>query len=140
MRKQYDDLYDRARPVSKKHPPMSRLDRAAQFAPFAALTGYEEQLSETGRLTDRRVVLDDCELERLDVAFQELSDALSSSTEGVAVRLLYFVKDERKEGGAYREFRGRCLKIDTYERCLRFAGAVGISLEDIYELEVCHED
>ena len=98
--KKYSDIIDLPHHVSTKHPHMSPEDRAAQFSPFAALTGYDDAIRETGRLTERRVELDDEELARLDEKFHILQEHLE---EQPVVRFTYFKPDMRKEGGAVLE-------------------------------------
>ena len=83
-------------PVSKKHPQMPLLDRAAQFAPFAALTGYGEAVTETARLTDSKIELDEGEIERINAKISYLIDNLKNVP---TVELTYFVPDKKKKGG-----------------------------------------
>lgn len=119
----YDDIIDLPRPVSEKHPPMSLRDRAAQFAPFAALTGYEDAIDETARLTDSPVELTEEAKEALDRRLRRLRHRLEEE-DGVSVILTYFIPDLRKEGGLYRtapirvtgtdEVGGALLRADGY--------------------------
>ena len=94
----YDDIINLPHHVSTRHPQMSMYDRAAQFSPFAALTGYDDAIQETGRLTEQKIELDEETLEKLDERFQILQEHLGEQPE---VRFTYFKPDERKEGGAY---------------------------------------
>ena len=103
MRRDYSDIIDRERPVSKKHPPMDRMMRAAQFAPFAALTGHDEAVRETARLTQEEIELDEYEV------------AEHKDTE---VAVVHFVKDAKKEGGAYVKDTGILKKIDEHTHTL----------------------
>lgn len=107
----YDDIINLPHHVSTKHPQMSLLDRAAQFSPFAALTGHEEAIEETARLTDERMELDENTIEMLDVRLQFLKDRL---TEKPIVELSYFLPDEKKQGGSYETMTGTVKKIDLY--------------------------
>ncbi|MDD3336464.1 MAG: hypothetical protein PHI98_13275 [Eubacteriales bacterium] len=94
----YDDIIHLKRPISQRHPPMSIQNRAAQFAPFAALTGHESAIIETARLTDRRITLTEEEKQRLNdklLLIQEQSDDFAD------VLITYFVPDPKKAGGAY---------------------------------------
>ena len=94
----YDEILSLPHHVSKTRPQMPMSDRAAQFAPFAALTGYDSAIKETGRLTDERIELDEEALTALDMKYQLLMDALN---EAPKVTITYFQPDERKAGGKY---------------------------------------
>ena len=89
---------------------MSLHDRAAQFSPFAALTGYSAAIAETGRLTDSRVILDEYEMARVDDALQKLQELLPQKP---VASITYFVPDERKAGGAYQMIHGTVKRIDA---------------------------
>ena len=114
--KKYEDIIGLSRPVSKKHPPMSRENRAAQFAPFAALTGFEGAIKETAQKT----FLD----EKLKVLLREKTPALFT----------YFQKDEQKEGGAYITVSGIVKKTDAYTHKIVLEDGTGICVEDILEI------
>lgn len=118
MTGEYEDIIHLPHHVSSKRPQMSMLDRAAQFSPFAALTGYDDAIQETGRLTEQKIELDEETLEKLDERFQILQEHLCEQPE---VRFTYFKPDERKEGGAYLTVSGIVRKIKLYERksCFR---------------------
>ena len=110
----YDDILDCPHHVSSVHPPMPLIDRAAQFAPFSALTGYEEVVKEEARLTEQRVELDEEELERLDQSLQYLKKRLQDDREtNPDVKITYFCADQKKEGGQskiscrFHDYRGR---------------------------------
>ena len=115
--KRYDDIIDLPHHVSLSRPHMERSDRAAQFSPFAALTGYESAVKETARLTEQRVELDENEREALDKKQAVLAARLGEQPE---ITVTYFVADERKEGGSYVTARGRVKKIQRYEGMLIF--------------------
>ncbi len=100
---EYDDLIYLPHPVSRKHPPMSAMDRAAQFSPFSALTGYEAVLREAGRLTDSRAELSEYSRDILDQKQQILLDAAPTHPE---ITITYFIPDRRKQGGAYGTLMG----------------------------------
>ncbi len=122
-RGKYVDILFLPRPTSKKHPPMDRSVRAAQFSPFAALTGYEAAIRETGRLTDRFVELEEYERSLLDQALHQLKQRLQEcSRQGQAewpmVVITYFQPDDRKEGGTYVQTSGAVRRIDEYRRVL----------------------
>ena len=99
MSGKYDDIINLPHPTSQNHPRMSLHDRAAQFSPFAALTGHHAAIAETGRLTDQRIELDESEIARVDAALQHLQELLP---ERPTVSITYFVPDERKNGGSYQ--------------------------------------
>ena len=94
----YSDIINLPHPESRTHPRMPRSDRAAQFAPFAALTGYDDAVAEAGRLTSSKIELDENELERLDRALAYLTEHQAAHP---AVTVTYFVPDDKKSGGAY---------------------------------------
>ena len=126
----YDDILYCKRPVSKKHPPMSMLERAAQFSPFAALSGYDEAVSETARLTEKRIELGEDDKHLLSEKLSRLSN-LQSPTAAVT----YFVKDSRKEGGEYRTETGVIKKIKAYEQTVCFQSSAEIPFSDILSIE-----
>lgn len=107
--RRYDDMIDLPRPESGKHPRMSRLARAAQFSAFAALTGYEDYISEEGRLTDSRGELDEDEKNLLDLKLRILEENAERSPE---ITVTVFVPDRTKSGGKYVTETGRFKKID----------------------------
>ena len=128
----YDDIIRLPRPVSAVHPPMPIYDRAAQFAPFKALSGYEDDAAETARLTDRRIEPDESSVAALDAKLRWLGERLSASPE---VRVTYFLADERKEGGAYRSVTGRVKKLDALAGTLTLQGGEIIPFADIAALD-----
>ena len=130
-RGEYDDIIDLPRPKSK-HEPMPMSDRAAQFSPFAALTGYEDAIDETARLTDARVELGESAVEELERALAGIAAHIS---ERPAVTVTYFVPDERKSGGAYVTRTGSLKRIDELERELVFADGTRIAVGDIVSIE-----
>ena len=103
----YEDIVNLPHHVSQVHPPMPMENRAAQFAPFSALTGYNEAVAESARLTDNRIELSDTVLEELDRKMEILPDT--------EVKIIYFEPDKRKNGGAYRELTGKIRKLEMGE-------------------------
>ena len=132
MSDQYDDIINLPHHVSKTRPQMSMLDRAAQFSPFAALTGHDAAIKETGRLTDEKVDLGEEEKEVLDRKQLFLMEKLS---ERPALTVTYFVPDEKKAGGAYVTRSGNLKKIDAFERWMQLIDGTKIPLDDILEIE-----
>ena len=132
MKDQYDDIINLPHHVSKTRPQMSMLDRAAQFSSFAALTGYDAAIKETGRLTDEKVNLSEEEKEALDRKQQILLEKLADHP---ALTVIFFVPDEKKSGGAYVTKRGKLKKIDEFERLMQLADGTKIPLDDVAEIE-----
>lgn len=133
MSGKYDDMIHLPHHVSQRHPPMSRQDRAAQFSPFAALTGLDTALQETARLTDRRVTLDEYEQAALDAKLQKLRDSIADHPR---VTVTYFVEDAFKEGGAYRTAAGTARKFAENETVLMLTDGEVIPVADILSLEM----
>lgn len=129
----YSDIVSLPHPVSVTHPRMSRHDRAAQFAPFAAVVGHEEAAAETARLTDRRVELDESELERLERKWQWFC---AHAPERPSVTITYFQKDKQKDGGAYCTAVGVVDKIDSAKGRITLSQGQTIPLADIVDLVV----
>lgn len=132
MRERYHDIIDLPHHVSATHPQMARLDRAAQFAPFAALTGYEAAVEEMARLTDRHIELDESAKAALDERLQFLQGHIGDETE---VTITYFMPDKKKVDGAYIEASGTVKKIDGYERALIMCDGTKIPIDEILQIE-----
>lgn len=131
MSGKYDDIIGLSRPVSARHIPMSRYDRAAQFSPFAALTGYDGVIEETARLTDRQVELDEGGKAELDEKLREIQEHIADMPQ---ITVTYFREDGRKDGGAYITVSGRVKKIDQYSQTLVFMDGSGIDIGQIYQI------
>ena len=119
--------------VSKTRPQMPMSDRAAQFAPFAALTGYDSAIKETGRLTNERIELDEDALTALNVKYQFLMDALDEEPE---IKITYFKPDERKAGGEYVSAIGAVKKVDDFERLITMQDGTRIPMDDVYDMSI----
>ena len=132
MNGKYDEIMGLPRHVSKTRPQMPMSDRAAQFAPFAALTGYDSAIKETGRLTDERIELDEGALTALNMRYQLLMDALDEEPE---VEITYFKPDERKAGGKYVSAVGAVKKIDDFERRITMQDGAKIPMDDVLSIE-----
>jgi hypothetical protein len=128
----YDDIIHLPHHVSAKHPQMPALDRAAQFSPFAALTGYETAIAETARLVDRRIELDENRKEELDEKLQMAREQLALEPE---IAVTYFVPDAKKDGGAYVQTIGIIKKLDDIGQRIFMKDGTVIPICDIYGLE-----
>lgn len=128
----YDDMIDMPHHVSTKHPQMPLHDRAAQFSPFAALTGYDDAIAETARLTDCRIELSETDLDRLNLKWQMIMEHIS---ERPAVTITYFVPDSKKEGGKYVSVSGCVKKIDEYEQTVTMTDGKKIPLPEVIRLD-----
>ena len=132
MNGKYDKIMGLPHHVSKTRPQMPMSDRAAQFAPFAALTGYDAAIKETGRLTDERIELDVEALSALDMKYQLLMEALDEAPE---VTITYFQPDERKAGGKYVSAVGAVKKIDDFERRITMQDGTKIPMDDVLSID-----
>ena len=128
----YGDMLYMTYPFQTDRPRMNRADRAAQFSPFAALTGYDAAIKETGRLTDEKVNLSEEEKEALDRKQQILMEWLGDYP---ALTITFFVPDEKKSGGAYMTKSGNLKKIDVFERVMLLTDGTKIPLDDVVEIE-----
>ena len=128
----YADIINLPHHVSATRPQMSMMDRAAQFSPFAALTGYDAAIKETGRLTDEKIEMDEETLNILNMKFQILAHSLDDEPE---VTFTYFKPDERKAGGAYLTASGVVKKIDDFERMIVMRNGMKMPMGDILNIE-----
>ena len=127
----YDDIIDLPHHISKKHPQMSLEARAAQFAPFAALTGYDDAVKETARLTNERIDLDEEAKMMLDAKLQVIREQLS---EKPLVTITYFVPDAKKYGGKYVTTNGNVKKIDDYKHLIILDNSLEIPIDEIIDI------
>ena len=128
----YDDILSLPHHVSETHPRMPMLSRAAQFSPFAALTGYDAAIEETARLTDERRELTEEEQHRISERLRRLQERIR---ERPPVKLTYFRPDERKEGGAHLSVSGRARRLDEVSGVLELEDGQRIPFGDILSLE-----
>ncbi len=131
MNHPYKDILYMPHPTSKKHPRMSMLDRAAQFSPFAALTGYDAQIQETARLTNQKINLSEDEKRNLDTTLNHIQTLLPNSPE---VEIIYFKPDIHKSGGMYLTIVDTIKKIDTHYRVLITTNKETIEFDDILSI------
>ncbi len=136
----YEDILHLPHHVSHTHPPMPRQDRAAQFAPFAALSGYEDAIREAARRTVPRMDLEEDEKEELDRTFSLLASQVRARGFSQTVQVTFFLPDQRKTGGNYLVSSGIVRKIHMDSRILDLEEAGGtvrtIPLADICQLEL----
>ena len=128
----YDDIINLPHHVSETHPPMSRADRAAQFSPFAALTGYDAAVRETARVTQRRVELEEGVKAELNARLHQILEHLPEQPQ---VSFTYFVPDKRKEGGAYCTATGIVRKMDSVTRTITLTDGRNIPIEELVGIE-----
>lgn len=127
----YADIFNLPHHVSSRHPQMSMADRAAQFSPFAALTGHDAAIAEATRLTDERPILDEAQK-------WEISDILqrAANDHSIVLNIVYFIPDARKTGGAYAEACGSIKKPVPHERCLVLDDGTSIKIDDVVSVEL----
>ena len=128
----YDDMINMPCPTSPRHQRMPRADRAAQFAPFAALTGYDAAIDETGRLTDTKIDISEDMREKLDLKQNFLADIIDEQPE---ISVTYFIPDKKKSGGAYVTANGRLKQIDEYEQLIILTDEKKIPIQEVYSIE-----
>lgn len=133
----YADILNLPHPVSKKHPPMSRAERAAQFSPFAALTGYDEKIGESARLTMARGENGDDDTENINFV---LNTVFEHIREKPTVSLTCFLPDRRKEGGSFETMTARAVKIDLLSGTLTLENGLVIPFDDIRKIETEDKD
>ena len=133
MTKTYDDIIHLPHHVSATHPHMSVIDRAAQFSPFAALTGYDAAIKETARLTDKRVELDESMKDALSNNLQMIADRLKEHPE---IAITYFQPDAKKNGGAYVTVINTVKKIDVYKRIVVMTDGIVIPVDEIISIDI----
>ena len=128
----YEDIVNLPPHISKKHPQPTMMDRAARFAPFAAITGYEEMVLEEARITEERIDLDEGTLSILNEKLNMIQEFIDEEPE---VTITYFEPDKKKSGGAYVSVTGIVKRIDEYEHLVIMTDGKKIRVEDIYDLE-----
>ena len=132
MNGKYDEIMGLPHHVSETRPQMPMSNRAAQFAPFAALTGYDDAVKETGRLTDDKIELEESPLNEMNAKIQLLRENLADAPE---ITFAYFKPDERKAGGAYLTTTGTVKKLDDYERQIMLQDGMKLPMDDILNME-----
>ena len=127
--KDYSDIIDHPHHRSKVRPHMSMTARAAQFSPFAALTGYGDAVEETGRLTEEKIVLDDDAILAIDEKLRRIEDGNRN------VMITYFLPDLLKEGGSYTIVSGQVKKIDTADGRVIMDDGTAVPVDDIFDID-----
>ncbi|MDE7324597.1 MAG: YolD-like family protein [Lachnospiraceae bacterium] len=127
----YDDIIRLAHHVSASRPQMPVSERAAQFSPFAALTGYEATIRETGRLTEERIDLDEDMAAEVNEKLQMVQERIEEQPE---VSITYFLPDQKKAGGAYITVTGRIRKIDQYKGTVNMHDGTNVPIREIKEI------
>ena len=128
----YQDMLMMPHHVSTRHPSMSMTERAAQFSPFAALTGFGDAVGEEAGRTESRPELTEAEKEEIDRLLRQA--AFGPAQDRPEIEITYFVSDERKEGGSLRTLRGRILRVDGWRRELVFASGERVGIETILQI------
>ncbi len=132
MTKAYDDILNLPHHVSMTRPHMAAIDRAAQFSPFAALTGYDAAIKETARLTDERVELDEYMKNVLSDRLQIITDRIQEYPE---IAITYFQPDVKKNGGTYVTAISAAQKIDKYDRLVLMTDGTAIPIDEIISID-----
>lgn len=134
MKEKYDEILNLPH-YEPKHPRMSIENRSAQFAPFSALTGYEDLVKESGRFTESEKELNEDEKEILDRKLSLIYEKLNLG-EVFNVKVKYFEKDLRKSGGKYKEYIGRVRRIDRYKQIIIFEDETRLMIHDINDIDI----
>ena len=133
MKRNYDDIINLPRHVSDKHPHMSIHDRAAQFAPFAALTGHSEAVSETARYVDEKIDLGEDAIKEIQNVLNYIQEHISESPQ---VTITYFVADDRKHGGRYVTETNTVKTMNDLDKLIYLNNGVQIKYDNIYEISI----
>ena len=121
----YDDILTLPHHKASNRPHMSIHDRAAQFSPFAALTGFDGVIAETGRMTNRKVELPESQMTLLNQKLTLVDDVIQDGYHPL-VTMVYFVPDAKKEGGSYQEYTGKARQVDSVKRKLVFSQQMNV--------------
>lgn len=128
----YEDIVNLPPHISKRHPQPTMIERAARFAPFAAITGYEEMVLEEARVTEERIEMDEGTLAILNEKLNIIHESLDSEP---IIKITYFEPDKKKSGGAYVSVTGTVKRIDEYERIVIMSDGKKIPIDEIFGLE-----
>lgn len=133
----YDDIINHEHHVSRTRPQMAMTNRAAQFAPFAALVGYDDEVTEAARLTEEKIELSEEKTAQINAVLQDIQRGI---TEKPQIFLTYFRKDEKKAGGCYLPLSGTVKKLDLYTKKLHMESGEEISFDDIVDISLESHD
>ena len=128
---EYEDIINLPRHISKKHPQMSLEVRSAQFAPFSALTGYDEQIQETSRITNKKKEINDEMKMILDEKLQIIQQEINKKPK---ITVTYFIPDSKKDGGKYATITGKVIKIDKFKQLIILENKIEIPIKEICEI------
>ncbi len=128
----YDDIIGLEHPISKTHPPMARIKRAAQFASFDALTGFGEAIYEAGRETEKKLELSEDMIEMINARLAVIEQHIK---EQPSIAVTYFLPDDRKAGGRYVTVSGKVKKLDEVKRAIMMVDGTQIPIEDVRYIE-----
>lgn len=131
--KYYGDIIELPRHISKRHTPMNIQNRAAQFAPFSALTGHNDEVMEKARLTEDFILLDESQIEAIN---NDLNYIINNFNSIDTIYIKYFIKDEKKHGGRYESKKQGVKKIDAYKNLIILKDNTKINFENILEIKV----
>ncbi len=129
----YSDIINLEPHKSKNHPRMDKNNRASQFAPFAALVGYQEAINECGRLVDKKRILTNEEKERISNILNYIKNNLK---EEIIINVIYFIKDQKKDGGKIESYRGVLRLIDEFNMFIQFSDYKKININDILKINL----
>ena len=130
---EYDDIINLPHYQSTKHKHMSNYQRAAQFAPFAALTGYDAAIDETARLTNEKLELSEEQQDYLNEQIQLLIERISENPQA---NITYFVPDDRKSGGEYVTITGNVRRVDDINREINFVDGMTVKIDDVWNIRI----
>lgn len=131
-RDEYGDIIDLPHHQSDKRPHMSLHDRAAQFAPFAALRGYDDEIEETARLTDKRQEMSPEDIDLLNTRLGIIIENIKSKPEAT---ITYFIADKKKDGGEYKTVTGSVRRLDEIKRTIQFTDGSTVLIDDILKID-----
>ena len=129
----YDDIINMPHHISKKHPRMSLENRSAQFAPFAALTGYEDEVEEIARITDKKIEITDEVKSIINLKLKTIQEKINTKPK---VTITYFIPDSKKEGGSYKIVTSNVMKIDKYKQTIVLKDKTEIPINFITNINI----
>lgn len=140
MKDNYDDIINLPHHTSKRHRPMSMINRAAQFAPFSALTGYDDAIQETARMTDDFVEMDNDITNTLDRKLNRLRNIIDTNTVPQETTITYFLPDRHKQGGSYKTLTTKVKKIDEHPKQIVLSDGSAIAIAKIVDIAIAGDN